>query len=125
MRLIEHLQVFKEIIALISKEDFNYLEDVFYYVLEKAPTDNTEEVVSKFKELVTEEQQEQVMTVADRLREEGKLEGIEQGIVRGLEEGKIEGKLEIAKNLLTKNLDEILIAETTGLTLAEIKKLKN
>ena len=90
---------------------------MLYYVLEKAPTDNAEEVVSQFKELVTEEEQEQVITVANRLREEGKL----QGIVRGLKKG----KLEIAKDLLTRNLDERLVAETTGLTPAEIKKLKN
>ena len=34
--IVDHLQVFKEIVALISKEDFNYLEDVLYYVLEQA-----------------------------------------------------------------------------------------
>jgi predicted transposase YdaD len=67
--------------------------------------------VSKFKELVTEEQQEQVMTVANRFREEGKLQGTEQGLEKS--------KLKIAKNLLTKNLDEVLIAETICLTLSE------
>jgi predicted transposase/invertase (TIGR01784 family) len=40
------------------------------------------------------------------------------------EEGKIEGKIEIAKNMILKELDISLISEITGLTEKEIKELK-
>jgi predicted transposase/invertase (TIGR01784 family) len=40
-------------------------------------------------------------------------------------EGKIEGKMEVAKNLLNKNLAEDLVSETTGLPLEQIRKIKS
>jgi predicted transposase/invertase (TIGR01784 family) len=48
--------------------------------------------------------------------------GLEKGIERGIEQGKLEGKLEIAKKLIDI-LDIETIANKTGLTINEIKKL--
>jgi len=43
---------------------------------------------------------------------------------KGRTEGRAEEKIEIARNLKRKGLDDALIAETTGLSLSEIKKLR-
>ena len=44
--------------------------------------------------------------------------------VKGRAEGRAERNIEIARNLKEKGLDAALIAETTGLSLAEVKRLK-
>ena len=66
----------------------------------------------------------------DRLRElyESRLEA-ERRYISDIEiaekKGKKEGKLEIAKNMLGKGLDLNLISEISGLSLEELKKLKD
>ena len=72
------------------------------------------------------------MTIAERLEQRGKEAGIQIGEQRGKEAGIQIGKeagirigLEkVAANMLIKNLDEKVIAESTGLSLEEIKKLR-
>ena len=55
-------------------------------------------------------------------------EGYKQGEEKGKVEGKVEGKnernMEIAKKLLKKQMSTKDIAEVTGLSVEEIKKLK-
>jgi predicted transposase/invertase (TIGR01784 family) len=64
-----------------------------------------------------------------RGREEGIAQGIELGRSEGIELGRLEGEklkaLEIAKNMLQNNIDEKIIEVSTGLTIEEIKGLKN
>ncbi len=50
--------------------------------------------------------------------------GLQKGIQKGIEKGKKEGIIEIAKNLLDI-LDDKTIAIKTGLSLEEIKELRN
>ena len=56
--------------------------------------------------------------------QKGIQKGIEKGIQKGIEKGKKEGIIEIAKNLLDI-LDDKTIAIKTGLSLEEIKELRN
>ncbi len=49
--------------------------------------------------------------------------GYEEGKEDGKEEGKKEKTIEIAKKMKEKNIDIIMIKETTGLTKEEIEKL--
>jgi predicted transposase/invertase (TIGR01784 family) len=44
-------------------------------------------------------------------------------MAKGIEKGRAEGKLETAQKLLLKKMSAKDIAEVTGLSLAEIKKL--
>ena len=62
------------------------------------------------------------MAEMDRAQEitDAKLEGIKEGENRGKEESKIE----IAKKMLDANMDIKQISELTGLTIEEVKKLK-
>ena len=48
-----------------------------------------------------------------------------RGEARGKAEGKAEEKLEIAKNLLSQNIDINTISTATGLSVKEIIKLKD
>lgn len=48
----------------------------------------------------------------------------EEGKNDGLIAGKIEGKLEVARNLLHKNIAEDIVVETTGLSIEQIRKIK-
>ena len=50
--------------------------------------------------------------------------GMEEGIQKGKAEGKAERNIEIARNLIAKNIDIRLISEATGLTEEEIKRLQ-
>lgn len=50
--------------------------------------------------------------------------GLAKGLAKGHAEGQKSEKLEIAKNLLNKNIDIEIISETTGLSIEEIKNLK-
>ncbi len=58
-------------------------------------------------------------------REIGIEKGIEQGIEIGEERGEKRKQLEIAKNLLDEGFDQNIIIKLTGLTIAEIKSLKD
>ena len=61
--------------------------------------------------------------------EKGMKEGLEKGMEKGMEKGLKEGEkkksLEIAKKLLTYNTPLDIIANSTGLSIEEIKKLKS
>lgn len=53
-----------------------------------------------------------------------KTSNIQYGIKKGLEQGKLTEKIEIAKNMLAKNIEVSIISEVTGLSIEEIDKLK-
>lgn len=57
--------------------------------------------------------------------EKGIKQGIQKGIEQGIEKGKIEALKELAQKSLEKGIDEATIAELTGLSIEEVKKIKN
>jgi predicted transposase/invertase (TIGR01784 family) len=59
----------------------------------------------------------------DKGKAEGIAEGIAEGENKGRVEGKLEGKNEIARNLLHLGMPIEMIAQSTGLSPAEIEKL--
>jgi predicted transposase YdaD len=58
-------------------------------------------------------------------KKEGKQEGLHEGIAKGLHEGKQEAQILIAKNLLSLGIRLRKIAEGTGLSIDEVKKLRD
>ena len=117
-----------EVVELINKisndGDIEYIESILYYVIDKADSEKVDGILSEFKKAVTPEHSEKLMTIAERLREQGKEIGMQIGIERGMEKGREEGIKKVALNMLLKKLDEKIISESTGLSLEEIKKLK-
>ncbi|MDR1242881.1 MAG: hypothetical protein LBM00_08915, partial [Deltaproteobacteria bacterium] len=55
--------------------------------------------------------------------QEGRQEGLQEGRQEGLQEGRQEEKLEVARNALRKKMDHNMIADLTGLSLEEVKRL--
>lgn len=64
---------------------------------------------------------------AAEAREEGHAEGLaegrEEGLTKGREEGRAEEKCTIARNMKSQNIALELIAELTGLSIDEVKRL--
>jgi predicted transposase/invertase (TIGR01784 family) len=68
-------------------------------------------------------------SLAQSWKDEGIQDGIQIGTKNGIQigeaRGKAEGKAEIAKNLLAQNIDINTISTATGLSIADIQKLKS
>ena len=73
-----------------------------------------QEQIANDEEIYDEYSKSELYAMAER--EEGKEEG--------REEGREEEKIEIAENLLERNVDIDIIAESTGLSKEELKNLK-
>ena len=58
------------------------------------------------------------------MKEKGISLGISQGISQGIEEGISSRNIEIAQNMIKKDIDMKTISEVTGLSMKKIKKLK-
>jgi predicted transposase/invertase (TIGR01784 family) len=101
----------------LGKEDLGYIEVILCYIMEKADSEKAEEVIEVFKESLSEEARGKIMTIAERLIEKGKLEGIHEGMMKG--------KLEVAKNMLAMGQSIQLITRITGLSEEELNRLNN
>ena len=55
---------------------------------------------------------------------EGRAQGLDQGRAEGRAEGRVEGRVEVAKNMLAAGMDDSVIAQMTGLTIAQLQALK-
>ena len=109
---------------IVAKNNFQYMKDMLLYIMQTGETEDTEELVSVLQKIVPENKKGDVMTIAERLEQRGIIKGKEVGIQIGIEKGREEGIKKVALNMLLKKLDEKIISESTGLTLEEIKKLK-
>ena len=56
-------------------------------------------------------------------RAEGRAEGMAEGIAKGMAEGKTKAIIETAKRLLNMGLDMEQVAQGTGLSIEEVRKL--
>lgn len=114
-----------EFITRISEQgNIEFIETILYYIANRADTEKIDGIFSEFKKAVTLKHKEDIMTIAERLEQRGKEAGIQIGEQRGKEAGIRIGLEKVAANMLIKNLDEKVIAESTGLSLEEIKKLR-
>ncbi|MCI9586145.1 MAG: hypothetical protein HFH45_05905 [Bacilli bacterium] len=63
-------------------------------------------------------------TLMQNAKEEGLAEGRASGLAEGIEQGSKQKEINIAQNMLNKNMDIEIISEITGLTKEEIETLK-
>ena len=90
-----------------------YLQFTLNYVLNKGEASNNQKVIELLSETLPSED---VMTIAESLKREGRKEGRREGMEKGMEK--------MAKNLLTSGkLDAESIAEASGLSLIKVKSL--
>ncbi|WPX97449.1 Rpn family recombination-promoting nuclease/putative transposase [Candidatus Bandiella euplotis] len=76
------------------------------------------------KELVSYEAAEKVAMDLKAREQYVEHEAREKALAEGMEKGREEEKIKIAKNLISKKLDDKLISESTGLSLEKIHNLK-
>ena len=123
--ILPYIKAYKEIIKMISEKDFTYIEDLLKYVLEKGESKRMEKVLLTFQETVTGNKRGKVMTIAEQLKEQGRIAGMQIGIEKGIEKGRQEGIKKVAVNMLTEGVNIKVVARSTGLSIEEIKRLKN
>jgi predicted transposase/invertase (TIGR01784 family) len=106
--LQEHLKGFFKlgILYFRQEEGLRFLESVCRYIY--TATEIEAETIIKTVDALPQRAEEVVMTTAEKLRKEGREEA----------------KLEDARKMLEEGLDEKLIMRITGLTLGEVRKLK-
>ncbi|GAB2778377.1 hypothetical protein GCM10027275_22180 [Rhabdobacter roseus] len=91
----------------------------------------TDGLLQRFKELFGEEfTPDQIRSYEDSLKYYRDLKNSldtarEEGVLEGIEKGRLEAIEKVAKNLIKMGIDADIIAETTGLTIQQIEKLKN
>jgi len=70
------------------------------------------------------QQKEELMTIAEQLRQIGREEGLNEGRDKGRHEGQREARLAIARNMLARGIDPTLVQEVTGLTAADLRQIR-
>lgn len=114
-------------IKIISESDMGLIELALYYILRFRDDINYDPVL-EFKKAVSETKAEEIMTIAERIEQEGFRKGIEQGILKGREEGIEKGiekaKIETAVKMLKFGSEISFIKDVTSLTEQEILKIK-
>ncbi len=75
------------------------------------------------------QQKEELMTIAEQLkqmgREQGLSEGRHEGLAKGRNEGQREATLAIARNMLARGIDLTLVQEVTGLSAADLQQIRH
>ena len=67
------------------------------------------------------QQKEELMTIAEQLKQMGR----EQGLSEGRNEGQREARLAIARNMLARGIDLTLVQEVTGLSAADLQQIRH
>lgn len=102
-----------------NKRHGNYIRILLKYLVDNSKVKNAKEFVRKLFKILSEGEQN-MGTVADYFREQGREKGIEQGMEQGVEKGmKI-----AAKKLLQKNQDIDFVSDVTGLPVDVIYVIK-
>ncbi|MCP1629212.1 putative transposase/invertase (TIGR01784 family) [Citrobacter amalonaticus] len=105
----------------------NQLKALFNYLLQAGDTDRFRDFIHGMADRLPKHK-ERLMTIAERLRQEGHhrglqeghVSGLQEGLVRGMEKGLQQGKreeaLRIAASMLADGIDRQTILRITGLT---------
>ena len=113
------LRRFKKVIGFLEKlpfEDYSFFMVWLQTVAVRSMPERAEEVAR----IITQSRPGEVAEVVYNL-EHAIREMKEEAIVEGI----LEGKLDDARKMLAKNVSEELISEFTGLSMEQIKKLKD
>lgn len=119
MGLVEKLAT----LLITGHTNDNQLKALFNYLLQAGDTNRFRDFIHGMAERLPEHK-ESLMTIAERLRQEGHrnglqeghINGLQEGLEKGLQQGKREEALRIAATMLTDGIDRPTILRTTGLT---------
>lgn len=121
--------IYKAAILLLELESkstgIEYFETFIRYVL-NAGHNLTKEDVDEIIEKIGNshpEGGEFIMSIAEKLKQEGREEGIIKGMEAGIEKGAKQRAVDVARRLLKMNLQIDQIVDATGLTKKEVEKM--
>ncbi|EDS7035156.1 Rpn family recombination-promoting nuclease/putative transposase [Salmonella enterica subsp. enterica serovar Oranienburg] len=103
--------------ALQDIQDEEQITVLFNYLL-----NGSEYVTVEFLQTLAQrlpQHEDSIMTLAERLKQEG----IQQGIQQGIQKGRMEEKQDIARQLQKTGMPSAQICQITGLSEAELKKI--
>ncbi len=90
----------------------DFIEIVLQYLLERGELSDKDAFFKLIDTKISHEVGEKIMSLAEQLKEEGRLEGESQG------------RFEIAERMLAEGSDPVFVAKVTGLSLDKIKALQ-
>ena len=104
------------------------LISVINYMLQVGESQDPATLINTLASRVPQHE-ETLMTIADQLRLEGEQRGIQKGRIEGRMEGREEGgretALKIARTMLASGLNRTMIMKMTGLTEAELARIRH
>ncbi len=125
--LLEKLPDIAKLFKELSKQDtgLQYFQTMLKYVLNLGSLHSVtlSDIQNVFSDSLSKQQGELIMTIAEQLRQEGQMAGIEIGRQEGRQEGRYEGRYETAVNLKLLGLSSDIIQQATGLSPEEIDQL--
>ena len=110
MDIVQSLSTVTELLKNAS-QDIEYFKTLMCYTLQETDSKSIAEIIQLFTDMVDAESKENMMTIAERLRQEG------------MQKGELAAKKTVAEALLKKGYPQDLIIEVTGLPQAEIALL--
>lgn len=119
MGLVEKLAI----LLVKGHANDNQLKALFNYLMQAGDTARFSEFIHQVAERLPQHK-EKLMTIAERLRQEGHLNGLQEGHRKGLQEGLQTGKreeaLRIATTMLADGIDRLTILRITGLSAEDL-----
>ena len=128
--ILPFLRVIAPLLKEIGEQNIIYIENVLWYILEKAESSSVEKVIDFFKEIVPEEKRGEIMTLGEQLIEKGRaeaLKALDQIALEKLQEGEAKGEknksIAVAKKMLAAGFDINAVSKMTDLSVDELKNL--
>lgn len=117
-------ELIEDLKAVEGLGDMDYIYRLLSYIIEAGEL-NRQDFIETVKIGLTQIKEENVMTLAEQFRQEGKQQGLQQGKLEGLQEGKLEASKAIAMNLFNQGMTIPQIATITGLPVLDVEQLKS
>lgn len=130
IRTRDLLGLVEKLATLLVKGHANdkQLKALFNYLLRSGDTDRFDEFIHAVTKRLPKHK-ERMMTIAERLRQEGHQRGLENGLKKGIKKGLRLGKREeaqrIARTMLADGIDRRTVSRITGLSAAEVMRLSH
>ena len=128
--ILPFLRVIAPLLKEIGEQNIIYIENVLWYLLEKAESSSVEKVIDFFKEIVPEEKRGEIMTLGEQLIEKGRaeaLKALDQIALEKLQEGEAKGEknksIAVSKKMLAAGFDINAVSKMTDLSVDELKNL--
>jgi predicted transposase/invertase (TIGR01784 family) len=114
-------------LLLVDKSQF-VLQLLSYMLAIDEEHHSASELIALIQNKLAPQAGDEIMSLAEILKEEGRKngiqEGMQEGMQKGMQKGIEKGILEVAKKLLEAGTDPVFVAKNTGLSLDKVKHLQ-